>query len=214
MRRRRSSSETSSSSYATRRRLVAASAQLPLEVRSLGRRRRASTVILETASDLTTDERRVRHEAHDVFPNEIVNMILTDGTVVANPPASALAGSVGASTTIVDVPAATSSSLRCADVSVAAASTGNQPLQQRRLLRPPGCETSVLFEAAPSQLEHLVRHDGRNGDLDPLLRGFPAPCRPPHPSRSGQAAGTRHPWRILYLRRPTVGRATAVGGVP
>src|SRR6266571_5358504 len=104
-------------------------AQFLLQVRPLGRRRRALMLLLQTAIELATDEGRVRHQARDVLPNESVQVVLTDRMVVANPSASALAGGEAAGATIVDVPAATSIDLWGSEVGVAAASARDQSLQ-------------------------------------------------------------------------------------
>ena len=105
-------------------------AQFDLQVRAPGRRRGVLPMFLETSSQLATDEPRVGHQACDLLPHEIIEMILANGTVGANRPARPLAWRVDTRTSIVDVRAAATVLLPGATVRKAAPPTDDQSLQE------------------------------------------------------------------------------------
>ena len=99
-------------------------------------------------------------------PHEILEVVLSHGTAGAH--ASLLVTVVVGAQASVVVQPSLAGARRASVVAVAATRTGDESLKKRWFFRTTRSETPIILKPARGQLEDLLRHDGRDSDLDPL----------------------------------------------
>jgi hypothetical protein len=125
--------------------------------------------LVEAALDLGADQRGVGEEGGDVGPDDLVEVVGSDGFVVADP-AAGVAVVVRTEAPVV-VDGLVGGAGRGAVVGVAAARADSQALQQGRGLAVAGGEAFVVGQAPAGQLKGGFADQRCYRDADPVLAG-------------------------------------------
>src|ERR1022692_1504803 len=183
--------------------------QLGLELGALAGDRVGGAGVLQPLGDLGADQGRVGGQVRDVVPDRLVEVVGADGLVGADPAAFVAVVIRSQAPVVVDLAAGGGGG--GAVVAVSAGRAGGQALQQGRDLGVAGGVPLVVFQPLPDAVEGALVHDGRDGDLGPVLagpvhgpgrprRGAPfQPCPAVQPGRFG------HDLRLAEYCRPGVG---------